>query len=365
LRIAFNDLHGKMSPREGPHQLTRLAEICLHKAWRIARQELLARFGLPFRMGEDGREREADFAIVAMGKLGGRELNYHSDLDIIFIFEGEGQTRPTADSDAERFRPRTNHEYFARLAQRIISILSLITREGYVYQIDTRLRPSGHQGPLVTSLSSYRDYHDASARLWERQALVKARVVVGPDALADRIADLNRRIVYERPLPADHKPEIYRLRRRMEKEIARENAGHFNIKTGRGGMVDVEFLVQYLQLLHGGSHPQLRTPTTLEALKALRRENLLAKTDYRLLAGGYQFLRRLENRLRLVHDQSINQLSGHNADLLKLARRLGYQERDADQRLLADYHTVTENIRAIFDRFLAPAEPDAAPTPPT
>jgi glutamate-ammonia-ligase adenylyltransferase len=306
-----------------------------------------------------------------MGKLGGRELNYHSDLDIIFIFEGEGQTRAVAGSDAQRFRPRTQPEYFARLAQRIISILSLITREGYVYQIDTRLRPSGHQGPLVTSLSAYRDYHDSSAQLWERQALVKARVVVGPDDLAGRIADLNRRIVYERPLPADHKPEIYRLRQRMEKEIARENASHFNIKTGRGGMVDVEFLVQYLQLLHGGRHPQLRTPTTLEALKTLRREALLSKTDYRLLAGGYQFLRRLENRLRLVHDQSINQLSGQRADLLKLARRLGYQERDADRQLLADYHTVTENIRAIFNRFLAPAEPgpgepsdtDTDPTP--
>ncbi|WP_236718923.1 hypothetical protein [Syntrophotalea acetylenica] len=117
-------------------------------------------------------------------------------------------------------------------------------------------------------------------------------------------------------------------------------------------MLDVEFLVQYLQLLHGGGHPSLQTPNTLEALKALRRDGLLEKTEYRLLAGGYQFLRRLESRLRLVHDQSINTFSGDSATLAKLARRLGYEQAGADRQLMAAYHNATENIRAIFNRCL-------------
>ncbi|ABA89410.1 glutamate--ammonia ligase adenylyltransferase [Syntrophotalea carbinolica DSM 2380] len=354
LRIALNDLYGKMAPQEGPRQLTQVAEICLEKAVFIARRELLPRFGIPTCQNPDGSIGEAAFAVVGMGKLGGCELTYHSDLDIIFIFEGEGNTAAAPESDPERFRPRSNQEYFARLAQRIISILGLITGEGYVYQLDTRLRPSGHQGPLVTSLSAYRAYHATSSQLWERQALIKARVVVGPAPLAERIAACNHAIVYQSPLPADHKQEIYRLRQRMEQEIAREDGGRLNIKTGRGGLVDVEFLVQYLQLLHGDSCPALQTQNTLTALKVLHRQDLLNKTDYRLLASGYQFLRRLENRLRLVHDQSINAFTDDPAGLAKMARRLGYQQDRADRQLLTDYHNATENIRAIFDRYLAP-----------
>jgi glutamate-ammonia-ligase adenylyltransferase len=228
----------------------------------------------------------------------------------------------------------------------------LTTREGYVYQIETRLRPSGHRGPLVSSLESYRAYHKTAARLWERQALIKARVIAGSKSLADRIHAFNREIVYQRPLPADHKQEIYRLRRRMEQEIAKESKGRRDIKTGRGGLVDVEFLVQYLQLLYGRACPALQCQNTLEALKILRRESVLNKTDYRLLASGYQFLRRLENRLRLVHDQSINAFDDDPSSLAKLAWRLGYRQDRADEQLMNDYHNATENIRAIFDRYL-------------
>ncbi len=250
LRIAMGDIHGHLPQAEGTFQLSCLADVCVRQAVQIAREELLPRFGLPWCTGEGGEEHEAAFAIVGMGKLGGMELNYHSDLDIIFIYEGEGETRPAPGSDPARFRPQTNQEYFARLAQRVISVLTLMTREGYVYQIDTRLRPSGNQGPLVTSFPAYRRYHEGSAQPWERQALIKARVVAGPEALSRRIEEFNRAVVYERPLPEGLRAEIYRLRGRMEAEIAREREGHFNIKTGRGGMVDVEFRVQYLSLIH-------------------------------------------------------------------------------------------------------------------
>ncbi|MDW7643957.1 MAG: bifunctional [glutamate--ammonia ligase]-adenylyl-L-tyrosine phosphorylase/[glutamate--ammonia-ligase] adenylyltransferase [Desulfuromonadales bacterium] len=354
LRIALNDIYGKTPQGEGTLQLSQLADICLKKAYRISRAELIPRFGLPFCADEQGEVHEAAFAVVGMGKLGGMELNYHSDLDIIFIYEGEGQTRPVEGTEPDRFRPQSNQEYFARLAQRIISVLTLMTREGYVYQIDTRLRPSGNQGPLVTSLSAYERYHQSSAQIWERQALTKARVVVGPETLARRITKVTEHIVYERPLPGELREEICRLRNRMESEIAREGASRFNIKTGRGGLVDVEFIAQYLQLRHGGRIQALRVTNTLKALEVLHGHKKLSDDDFDALDSGYKFLRRLENKLRLVHDQSISELSSDRVYLLKLARRLGYPERPRrpDEVFLEEYHCTTENIREVFSRLL-------------
>ncbi|NJC87194.1 MAG: bifunctional [glutamate--ammonia ligase]-adenylyl-L-tyrosine phosphorylase/[glutamate--ammonia-ligase] adenylyltransferase [Desulfuromonas sp.] len=356
LRIALDDLYGHTPQGATTRQLSFLADACLTQALRIAREELIPRYGLPFCRDDHGNEHEAAFVIIGMGKLGGNELNYHSDLDIIFVYEGDGETRQVEGHDPGRFRPQSNQEYFFKLAQRIISILTLMTREGTVYQIDARLRPSGNKGPLVTSLPAYESYHQETAAPWERQALIKARVGTGTPGLAGRIAALNTHIVFERPLPDNLAAEIYRLRQRMEKEIAREDEGHLNIKTGRGGMVDVEFLVQYLQLLHGGTHAKLRGQNTLGALHALHAEGLLPHDDYDNLTNGYKFLRRLENKLRLVHDQSVSELAADPAYLAKLARHLGYPDRPRrpEQVFLEEYHQVTLGIREVFDRYLAP-----------
>ncbi len=358
LRIALDNLYGHTPQGATTRQLSFLADACLTQAVAIAREELIPRFGVPICSAEGGEEHEACFAILGMGKLGGMELNFHSDLDIIFVYEGKGATRPTAGTDPERFREQSNQEYFVRLAQRIISVLTLMTREGYVYQIDARLRPSGNKGPLVTSLPSYEAYHAGEAAPWERQALIKARVVTGTPGLSARLTALNEQIVYERPLPEKLGAEIYRLRQRMEKEIAREGEGTLNIKTGRGGMVDVEFLVQYLQLRHGGALPAVRGQNTIEALQALESAGVLPADDCRQMVAGYKFLRRLENKLRLVHDQSVSELAADPAYLGKLARHLGYPERPRrpEQAFLEEYGQVTEGIRAIFDRHLAPAE---------
>lgn len=358
LRIALNDLYGHTPQGQTPRQLSLVADACLQQALVIARDELRERYGHPCCQDESNKAHEAAFAIIGMGKLGGMELNYHSDLDIIFIYEGEGQTLPTEGTDPERFRVQTNQQYFVRLAQRIISILTLITQEGYVYEIDTRLRPSGNQGPLVSSLPAYREYHQSSAAPWERQALIKARVVAGSTALATSYDALTAEIVYERPLPEDLADEIFRLRQRMEKELGRENDQHRNIKTGRGGMVDVEFITQYLLLLHGREKPQLRCRNTVEALERLHSENLISALDYESLGSGYKFLRRLENKLRLVHDQSINQLDADPAYLAKLARHLGYSDTagKAGELFLQDYARITQDIRERFNHILSQTE---------
>ncbi len=358
LRIALNDLHGELGQSEITHQLSWLAEVCLERAILMARHELIPRFGVPYLESDQGRE--VAFAVIGMGKLGGYELNYHSDLDIIFLHEGAGKTRPVEGTDRSRFRELNSQEYFARLAQRIISALTLVTREGIVYKIDTDLRPSGNQGPLVTGLDAFEVYHRESAQPWERQSMTKARMICGPDDFMRRCQSLIEELTFTRELPENLVPEICRLRQRMEKEIARENSERVNIKTGRGGMVDVEFLTQYLQLAHAHAHKELYNQNTLQLLKALVELQLLDAEDGATLLKGYKALRRLENKLRLLYDQSMNELSVSGAGLRRIARSLGYEKgaKSPEEQLLGDYHRITGNIRAVFERRLCSVPTD-------
>lgn len=356
LRIGVNDIYSKIGQTEIASQLTALADVCVEAACSMARDEL-KRYGRPLWKGADGQEREASLAIVGMGKLGGNELNYHSDLDIIYVYDHQGIT------DGEK--QLTNHEYFAKLGQKIISILSTQTREGYVYKLDTRLRPSGNAGPLVASLDSFKAYHREEAQIWERQALTKARVVYGEESLQEGIQEVIRHAAYGTAVDDEARSEINRLRIRMENEIAKERAGHYNIKTGRGGMVDVEFIVQYLLLRYGKDYPEIRSTGTLTSLKAIRSEGLIEEQDFEPLLHGYKFLRRLENRLRIIHDYSMNDLGGPQDYLDKLARRLGGYDpklRHPGNALLAEYEKTTEAVRAVYQKILGdyPAEKSGA-----
>lgn len=345
LRVGINDIHGNVGQTEIARQLTILADVCLDAAYRLARQEL-HRFGAPLYTADDGTVGEAGFAIVAMGKMGGMELNYHSDLDIIYIYDQQGNTSGE--------KSISNREYFAKLGQKIISILTMQTREGYVYKIDTRLRPSGNAGPLVTSLQSFREYHREEAQIWERQALTKARVVLGEEGLRRSIEEVVRLTAYGSRADESVRSEIHRLRMRMEVELAREREGVYNIKTGRGGMVDVEFIVQFLQLGHGHDLPELRSSNTLIALKAISNAGILGEQESATLLAGYKFLRRLENRLRIIHDHSINDLGGAPEYLDKLALRMGYNPklRHPGELLMKEYEQVTGAIRGVYDRVL-------------
>jgi len=344
LRIGLNDINCVLSQHEITGQLTLLGECCLAAAQVMAANEL-RRYGRPMYSAPEG-VREAGLAVIAMGKMGAGALNYHSDLDIIFVYDHPGQT------DGEKCI--SNHEYFARLAQKIIAILTLQTREGYVYRIDTRLRPSGNAGPLVTSLESFREYHRHEAQIWERLALTRARVVLGQKQLADRLTDIIRQAVYSAPISDRDRREIHRLRMRMENELAREYEGSYNIKTGRGGMVDVEFTVQYLQLLYGREHPQLRCTGTFEALRAIRALGLLPEAIAKSLHTGYRFLRKLENRLRIIHDRSVSGLGGSTGYLDKLALRMGYDSgsEHPGAALISDYESITAGIRDCYDSVL-------------
>jgi len=307
LRIGMNDLAGNLSLEEGMFQLSALAEVLLSYALVLARRATMRRFGVPMVTGDGGKAREAEFCVLGMGKLGAEELSYHSDLDIIFLYSGAGETVPSPGPDPAEFRKVSNHEYFAKVAQRLISILTTVTREGYVYHLDTRLRPSGNAGPLVSSLAAFERYHEQSAHLWERQALLRCRFVAGDRQFGKRVEEKVARFIFDRPLPPETPAEINRLRKRMEMELGKERQDRRNLKVGRGGIVDVEFAVQYLQLVHGPGNRSLRVRPTLSALYEFRRANILSGDDFQAMDEGYRFLRALEVSLRLSHDASIEQ----------------------------------------------------------
>ncbi|HSD11484.1 MAG TPA: DUF294 nucleotidyltransferase-like domain-containing protein, partial [Candidatus Binatia bacterium] len=335
LRIGVNDIHGLLEAPDVEEELSALAEVCLDGALEIALRALAERHGEP-----PGR-----FAAIGMGTLGRRALSYNSDLDLIFVYDG-------AHTSAAGLTVR---EYYTKLAQRLMVVLQLTTREGYVYKIDTRLRPSGSHGPLVSSLDGFREYHRLSSALWERQALISARGVSGDRSLIDEVEGVTEGFVYGKGLSVEDAAEIARLRSRMEHELARESAGRWDLKTGRGGMVDVEFVTEALQLRHGHDHPRVRLRKTEEALDALRAEGLLEEAHHRGLVDGYRFLRRVESRLRIERDQAVHSLEHEDSKLAALARRIGYDGPDAGARLLRDVQTTRERIRRIYEHhFLAP-----------
>ena len=336
LRIGINDIHGLLEHTAARRQLSNLAEVSLEGAYQVALRILLEQHRMEATPGR--------LAVIAMGKLGEQELNYNSDLDLLFIYEPEERLAPPG---------LTAHEFFTRLAQRLITTLQVQTKEGHVYKIDTRLRPSGRAGSLVSSLPAFIEYHKASAQVWERQALIKARAVAGDPDVGRRVEEVAETHAYGGALSAEDVREIHRLRVRMEEELANERKGRLNIKTGRGGIVDIEFIVQMLQLRHGRALPQLRHRGTAVALEALRACAIVSPEDFVVLSQGYEFLRALENRLRIERDRPVEALEEDEEKLVPLARRMGYEGEDGAGRLLDDYRRRREEIRGCYHRAFA------------
>ncbi|HYV46047.1 MAG TPA: bifunctional [glutamate--ammonia ligase]-adenylyl-L-tyrosine phosphorylase/[glutamate--ammonia-ligase] adenylyltransferase [Myxococcaceae bacterium] len=343
LRIGLGDIQDELTVPEVAAQLSALADGALDEALALAEEEVKERHGEPSKPG--GRDR---LVVLGMGKLGGRELGYHSDLDLIFLYSGDGQVETAGGARGKV----SHHEYFARIAQRLLAFLQMQFREGLLYQIDARLRPSGNQGALVVSTGAFLEHHDKRAQLWERQALIKARGAAGALEVFEALRPRLHHLVYERPLPENAAAEIDRLRGRMEREIAKETADQLDLKSGRGGLVDVEFAVQYLQLVHGGASPGVRSTNTLEALAALQAEGAIDASRAERLRRGYLFHRRVESRLRLVHGRSISNLPTHGRPLQLLARRLGYLGEGVGEAFLAEYRATAAQVREAYAAIL-------------
>jgi len=344
LRIGSHDVAGELHYLQVGAQLSALAEICLTRAYDVALAERSLRYAPP---------RGLSLAVVALGKLGSRELNYHSDLDLIFIY-GPSEGEDLRPEDAAASETPGAQEFFARVAQLLLLVLQLATREGYVYKTDTRLRPSGRSGPLVTSLDGFAQYHAQSSAVWERQALIRARVVCGPDALARRVESIVEGFVYGRGLAEDELSEIARLRVRMEQELARESERVLNLKFGRGGLIDIEFVAQTLALAHGHQRRELRRRDTRALLEAAGEARLLSEHDHEVLADAWSFLRGLENRLRIEGEHPIERITRDPATLVSAARRMGSREEgiDAGVRLLEDLDRHRGGVREVYDRLV-------------
>ncbi|GAB4258907.1 bifunctional [glutamate--ammonia ligase]-adenylyl-L-tyrosine phosphorylase/[glutamate--ammonia-ligase] adenylyltransferase [Deferrisoma sp.] len=339
LRIALHDLWGDLPPEDVTRQVTRVAEACLAAALARAGRNLRKRHGKPLLA--DGRE--ARFAVLGMGKLGGEEIDYHSDLDVVFVYEGMGETTGGAG------RPLSNAEYFARLAQRLITALNTRTREGVAFRMDARLRPSGNAGPLVTSLEAFEAYHRGESQTWERQALIRLRPVAGDPELGRRVREIADEVLYAGPPARDPRPEIAAMRERIEREVAREERGRLDLKAGPGGLVDVEFAVQAQQLLHGWRNGAARSPSTLAALEGLRQGGAVSAGDAEVLEEGYRFLRRVEARLRILSERPTDLLPRDPDTLADLARGLGFPSGEALAESVGRWR---DRIRAVYAKLM-------------
>ena len=355
LRIAYGDIVRGFNLQTVTAQISHVADAVLEAALLAARRKLAERRGLP-RL-PDGRL--ARFVILGMGKFGGVELNYSSDIDLIMLYEGDGST--------DGPRPISNAEFFGLLAREVVALLTERTEGGQAYRVDLRLRPEGKLGAMVHSIDRALRYYDVMGRTWERQAYVKARPAAGDLDLGQEFLRQLEPWVYRRYLGLADITGIKALKRRIEERSAREGAEDRNVKTGRGGIRDIEFAIQFLQLLNGGDQPELRTTNTLEAINRLERVGCLTHQERGLLEKNYTFLRNIEHRLQIMFDLQTHELPGDPLELRKLAIRLGYrdsQRGSALEAFVGDYRQTTSLNRKILDHLLHDAFADDARTEP-
>ncbi len=349
LRIAYGDIVRQQSLETVTLQLSYLADAVVEGALRAAWRKLGQRWGWPLTP----QGRRARFVVLGLGKLGGNELNYSSDIDLVFLYDEEGQT-----DGSTRL---SNQEFFERLAQEIVHLLTAATELGAPYRVDLRLRPEGRYGRMALSCPSALAYYETRGRTWERQAYIKARPVAGDIDLGREFLERLQPWIYQRYLSRADISGIKALKRRIERRVQLEGADQRNVKTGHGGIRDIEFVIQFLQLLNGAEVPQVRTGNTLEAIRQLAAAGCLSDQERAILEENYTFLRRIEHRLQVMFDLQTHTMPENPVELRKLALRLGYTQTGSIDPLTAfqhDYQTRTELNRRILDHLLHDAFPD-------
>jgi [glutamine synthetase] adenylyltransferase / [glutamine synthetase]-adenylyl-L-tyrosine phosphorylase len=320
LRIAARDLlHAAELPVVG-RELAALAEACLGCALDLVHPDI-------------------PMSVIGMGKLGGRELNYASDVDILFVHDGEGTVAEHA-------------------ARRLLTTMSQPTADGLVFRADADLRPEGRSGPLSRTLDAYEAYYERWAQPWEFQALLKARPTAGDDDLGGRFLELVQRFVWPDVLDPDAVRSVRAMKARAESEMTRRGLTEREVKRGRGGIRDIEFAVQLLQLVHGRKDPSVRSPTTLDALAQLAAGGYIELEEASKLDEAYQFLRTVEHRLQLQDEQQTHTLPTDFAARTRVARVVGYRDRgdaSALDQFETEYRGCQNRVRSIYERlFFAP-----------
>jgi [glutamine synthetase] adenylyltransferase / [glutamine synthetase]-adenylyl-L-tyrosine phosphorylase len=332
LRIGSQDFLGITDLSATTRQLSHLADIIVDEVLALSAEQLALKYPSP---------PAEPFAVIGLGKLGGEELNYSSDIDLMFIYDDErGGKRKAAGSSAG------SHEYFNRLSERLVQNLSHPTAEGHLYRVDLRLRPESGAGPIARSRGSTLVYYESRGELWERQMLIKARPVAGDAAFGAEIIRQLQPFVYPRTFFENPAESVARIKARIEASVGDEQ----NIKLMPGGIRDIEFIVQTLQLINGGSRAALRESNTLRALQALQREALISAGEYGTLADCYVFLRTLEHRLQVVLNTQTHLFPSDKRTLATLARRMQLPGADDLKRVLQKNLT---SVRSVYSRVLS------------
>ncbi|MGH8135138.1 MAG: bifunctional [glutamate--ammonia ligase]-adenylyl-L-tyrosine phosphorylase/[glutamate--ammonia-ligase] adenylyltransferase [Steroidobacteraceae bacterium] len=310
VRIAWRDLTGRAPLAEVLTELSDLADAAIESALAFASRSLAARYGQPH--SEAGELQE--LVVLAMGKLGGRELNFSSDIDLVLLYPEPGET--------DGRRPIANEDYFTRLGQALVRLLNTHTAEGFVFRMDLRLRPFGDSGPLVVNFGAFEEYLQKHGRDWERYAYVKARPITGVAGYRQLFDEAVRPFVYRRYLDFGVFESLRSMKEMIVREIARRDLQD-DIKLGPGGIREIEFIVQAQQLIRGGSEPGLQTPSLLAVLPRLQGAKLLPAAVVAELLDAYEFLRRCENRLQMVADQQTHALPADETGREQLAAAMG------------------------------------------
>ncbi len=331
LRAGTRDILGEADLPTVTGEISLLADSLINAACKVAEHQLAAQFP---------EKPKTPYAVIGLGKLGGGELNYSSDIDIIFVYAEEGEL------STERGKTVTYHEYFNRFVEKMVQNLSQSTMEGHLYRVDTRLRPESGAGPLARSLRSYLLYYESRGELWERQMLIKARTVAGDRELGSGFLRQLAPFVYPRTFFQHPAESVARIKARIENAIG----GDENVKLRPGGIRDIEFTVQTLQLLHGGKNKELRSSNTLAAIIMLESAGLLKAVEAQTLRDAYRFFRTLEHRLQFVLNTQTHELPDDERERLVLAKRLG---RRSGKELLEAYSFHTRGVRVIFEQVLA------------
>ena len=316
VRIAWRDLNGRASLEETLEDLSAFADDAVNHAMTVAWHITCERYGMP--QYADGTPMP--MVVVGMGKLGGRELNFSSDIDLVCLFPGYGETVHAS--------PVSHEEFYARLGQALLRLLSSVTVDGFVFRVDMRLRPFGDSGPLACGFSAFEDYLLQHGRDWERYAWIKARPITAPEAYAELYDSAVRPFVYRRYLDFGVFESLREMKLLIEKQVARKELID-HVKLGPGGIREIEFIVQSMQLIRGGQDKRLQGARLFEILPQLARSRLLRAQAVGELDTAYRYLRTLENRLQMIADAQTHSLPRDPAAQQKLARAMGHEDWEA------------------------------------
>lgn len=357
LRLVVRDALSLASLAEITQELSDLADSLLECALTTVTREVESRYGRPIADGNGTVGQEATFTVLALGKLGGRELNYSSDIDLMFLYSANGET-----SGPHKL---TNKEFFKKVANQLTNLLSTYTAAGLCYRVDLRLRPEGTLGEVCLPLAAAKEYYAKRARDWELQMLIKARVAAGDKSTGQSLLESVESSIYATTLDFSTIETMSEARERISEKIARRKLkkNDLDVKLTRGGIRDIEFLVQCMQRLHGSRESTVRSGSTLQALSRLHYKDLLSETEWSRLVNAYQFLRHLEHRLQAEDDRQTHALPAKTDDLDRIARRMPAGELPPNlglspsALLLQTLNHHLENVQGIYDRIVHAQRP--------